>query len=149
MTDKDDPFEFPPAGRIRFLDVPVIDHIVTGKEVPLTVGWNKLQEALVLHVHQKTFHITCAVPAIGSPAPVQLRIGAAYERMIEQRSRLMAVIYEGGFWWARTLNSTFIQRWSAPPTSRQLRAARRLMYAQKRLSDQLAEIQDACVPESN
>jgi hypothetical protein len=145
MTDKD-PFEFPPAGRVRFLDVPELDHTVTGKEAPLTTRWHKFQEALALHPLPKVFHITCAIPAIGSPAPVQLRIGAAYKLMVEQ---LMAVTYEDGFWSARTLNSTFIQRWGAPPTSRQLRIARRLMYAQKRLTDQLAEIQDARVPESN
>lgn len=149
MTDKDDPFEFPPAGRVRFLDVPVIDHIVTGKEVPLTTGWHKLQEALALHPQPKTFHITCAVPALGSPAPVQLRIGEAYALMVEQRSRLMTISYECGYWLAHTRNGAFIQRWGAPPTRRQLRDARRLMYAQKRLTDQLAEIQDARVPESN
>ncbi len=148
MTDKD-PFEFPPAGRVRFLDAPALDHIVAGKEVPLTTGWHKFQEALAVHPLPKVFHITCVIPAIGSPAPVQLRIGEAYKLMVEQRSRLMAVTYEDGFWLARTLNSTFIQRWGAPPTSRQLRIARRLMYAQKRLTDQLAEIQDARVPESN
>lgn len=60
MTNKD-PFEFPPAGKVRFLDVPVIDNIVIGNPKPLSTGFKLLEEALRKHPI-KSFHITAAVP---------------------------------------------------------------------------------------
>ncbi len=136
MTDKD-PFEFPPAGRVRFLDVPELDHIVTGKEVPLT-GWHKFQEALALHPLPKVIHITHGLPLRDPRGVMQLLIGEEYERLVEQRSRLLTVNYFGGYWEGQTLSGVLIQRWGAPPTRKQICAARRLMYAQRRLARQLA-----------
>lgn len=149
MTDKNDPFEFPPAGKVRFIDVPEIEQAATEKPTLLTAGWHKLQEVLAAHPMPKVFHITCGLPARDTRAYMQLRVGEAYAYMVEQRSRLWAVVYEDGYWVARTLAGTFIQRWGAPPTRRQLRDANRLLQAQRRLSAQLAEIQNAQVPESN
>jgi hypothetical protein len=147
MTDKNDPFEFPPAGKVRFIDVPDIEQ--AEKPTLLTTGWHSLQAAMDAQPMPRVFHITCPPIPLGSCDVAQLRIGQAYAYMVEQRSRLWAVVYEGGLWVARTLNGTFIQRWGAPPTRRQLRDANRLLQAQRRLSAQLAEIQNAQVPESH
>lgn len=147
MTDKNNPFEFPPAGKVRFIDVPDIEQ--AEKPTLLTTGWHKLQEVLAAQPLPRVFHITHGLPARDPRGVMQLQIGEAYAYMVEQRSRLWAAVYEGGFWVARTLNGTFIQRWGAPPTRRQLRDANRLLQAQRRLSAQLAEIQNAQVPESN
>lgn len=149
MTDNDDPFAFPPAGKVRFLDLPDIEQADSEKPKPLTTGWHSLQAAMAAQPMPRMFHITCPAMPLGSCDVAQLQIGEAYAYMVEHRSRTLAVVYEGGFWIARTLNGTFIQRWGAPPTRRQLRDANRLLQAQRRLSAQLAEIQNAQVPESH
>lgn len=151
MTNKD-PFEFPPAGKVRFLDVPVIDHIVTGNTKALSTGFKLLDDALRKHPI-KSFHITAAVPS-KDPSIMHglqaLRMGnAAYHAINSALAAFLTVRYESPHWVARNSLGSFEQVWVARPTRKQVRHAQRALYAQRRLEEQLAEAHDAELRERN
>lgn len=150
MTNKD-PFEFPPESRVRFLDVPVIDHIVTGNAKALSTGFKMLDDALLKHPI-KSFHITAAVPP-KDPSTVHgiqtMRMGSAYHTINSALAAFLTVRYESPHWVARNSLGTFKQVWVARPTRKQVRLAQRALYAHRRLEEQLAEVHDADLREQN
>lgn len=151
MIDKNDPFEFPPAGKVRFIDAPEIDHVVTGKPKPISTGFKLFNDALLKHP-VKTFHITVATPP-KDPSTMHglqiLRLGNAYHAMNRALAVFMTVRYESPYWVARNSLGTFELVWTAPPTRKQVRQALRALYVQRRMEEQLAEAHDAELRERN
>lgn len=156
MKDKENPFAHKPSGNVRFLDAEPLDgRAVTPKSMP--TGFAPLTEMLGLDsVESGALAQITPIPlhwegrteanlkeyrtinALHDHNVVQVRLTSKLKDAIDSSLDHM-VWYTRGQWIIRNVRGTFEQVWNAPPTWKQVRNARRMIYAQLRLEKQLAE----------
>lgn len=114
----------------------------------MKTGFSQLDLALE-NVPVRNIKTTVAVPAFcHGRGMVHLQLAKhSFDKILKHASTLLVVTYERGRWFGRAAVGPLVQEWNAPPTRKQKRAATRLLYAQLRLSDQLAETMAAQIEE--